>query len=208
MTQHKFSTLFYWLETGESTSNRNGRKYRRKVGKMRDGDPALHQKYLEQKRLEYKRNSSTYRKYNQLRWIAVKNDPIKLEKHKSYRKRNKAKYEREYMARLRERLLELLGGRCIECGLADPLMQDIDHIHGNGKQDRKEKGKLWMLFYINHPRIAFATLQILCVYCHRRKKYSERETRIDKTGGSVSFPRRSCVPFLFAVQSSSMIRTL
>lgn len=66
-------------------------------------------------------------------------------------------------------LMDILGGRkCVECGMSDPLVLQIDHIRGNGK-DMPLSKKDVINHYLENPEFARGELQVLCCNCHRIK---------------------------------------
>ena len=65
-----------------------------------------------------------------------------------------------------------LGGECVECGISDPRVLDIDHINPNEKLRPDHRG------YSTPIRLAYwrremHNLQILCANCHRIKTHKE-----------------------------------
>ena len=58
------------------------------------------------------------------------------------------------------------GGKCACCGETEPRFLQIDHIHGNGSQHRKEVGHkaLWLWLARNgYPKDDY---QLLCCNCN------------------------------------------
>lgn len=41
--------------------------------------------------------------------------------------------------KVKERVIELLGGKCVNCGLKDWRLLQVNHCHGGGRQERKEQ---------------------------------------------------------------------
>ena len=72
-------------------------------------------------------------------------------------------------------LLALLGGKCERCGFADPRALQIDHVDGNGLQERAAQGhspaKLREAILANPDRY-----MLLCANCNQIKKIEQEET--------------------------------
>jgi hypothetical protein len=66
---------------------------------------------------------------------------------------------------LRKAVLDLLGGRCVCCGVSDYVFLDIDHVYDDGAEDRR-RGKIatWRLALIDPTRF-----QVLCRNCNWAK---------------------------------------
>ena len=59
---------------------------------------------------------------------------------KEYAKINgkkKALNTKEYFRRQRRAILELLGGKCVQCAFSDYRALQVDHIDGGGYKDKK-----------------------------------------------------------------------
>lgn len=72
-------------------------------------------------------------------------------------------------------LFSILGARCVKCGFDDTRVLQFDHIHGNGKNDRKTLGSSIYPFYVKRPELALKTLQVLCANCNWIKRYENDE---------------------------------
>jgi hypothetical protein len=74
--------------------------------------------------------------------------------------------------RLKQHLVNILGGKCVECGIIDIRMLEIDHINGGGTSDRRQRGPAGViLYYIRNIEEAKEKLQVLCANHHRVKTY-------------------------------------
>lgn len=67
-----------------------------------------------------------------------------------------------------QKLITLLGGKCIECGREDHL--SIDHINNNGGDDRKLGSKDMMIRKILKNPKERSSYQILCHNCNQKKQ--------------------------------------
>jgi hypothetical protein len=76
-------------------------------------------------------------------------------------------YRRIRHQALRIAVFQAYGNRCVCCGESQYQFLSIDHINGNGKYDRKQKGGANWYGYLlkNHPD----HVQILCYNCNMAK---------------------------------------
>jgi len=65
---------------------------------------------------------------------------------------------------------------CAHCGETDIKVLQIDHIKGNGKEERKKfKVSAGHNFYKRLKKVGFPEgYQVLCANCNQRKTYDER----------------------------------
>lgn len=70
---------------------------------------------------------------------------------------------RESNKKVRLRLIALLGGKCVECGHSDPRSLHIDHVRGNGAEERRMRGRSYYLRMIDN--VASGDYALLCA-CH------------------------------------------
>jgi hypothetical protein len=80
--------------------------------------------------------------------------------------------------RCRIALIELLGGKCVNCDYdKDVRALYVDHVNGGGRKERL--GFKYLLafyrYYLNSPEIAREKLQVLCANCNAIKRDDERE---------------------------------
>lgn len=95
-----------------------------------------------------------------------------LTKNKEYRDSHKKEilgYHRAYRQKLRKNIIEHYGGKCACCGETTFEFLAIDHVSGNGKEQRMATGfghkfYLWIISN-NFPD----SLQILCHNCNMSK---------------------------------------
>ena len=75
--------------------------------------------------------------------------------------------EKEYLARLRSEVLAAYGGKCECCGEATIEFLCIDHVNGDGKQDRK-RGRVGRAMYLHLIREGFPKdrYRLLCHNCN------------------------------------------
>lgn len=76
-------------------------------------------------------------------------------------------------------LIEKLGNsKCKRCGFDDIRALQLDHVKGDGVNDRKRfKNIQYMwLYYNEHPKIARKKLQVLCANCNWIKRSEKNES--------------------------------
>lgn len=94
-------------------------------------------------------------------------------------KYNKRFYQRDYLRNVRMATLEILGGKCVFCGISDRRVLQIDHVNGGGSKERKEKGftrnfhKFVMDSYLNKEN----KYQLLCANCNWIKRFENKEAK-------------------------------
>ena len=77
---------------------------------------------------------------------------------------------------MRQKVLISLGGKCVCCGYDKDLRGLVlDHINGNGSEDRKKHGAKVFRYYSKHLDEAKMMLQVLCATCNQIKAYENRE---------------------------------
>ena len=77
----------------------------------------------------------------------------------------------------REKLFDILGHICNNCGFSDKRALQFDHINGGGTQDLKKfkHHRDMIRFYINDPLSAKRNLQVLCANCNWIKRRENNE---------------------------------
>jgi hypothetical protein len=79
------------------------------------------------------------------------------------------------MTTTRQKLVEMLGGVCARCGFADKRALQIDHINGDGANDRKLLRGGIFAYYLDVPEHAREKLQVLCANCNWIKRAENSE---------------------------------
>lgn len=100
------------------------------------------------------------------------------ENRKEYCKRQ----NKDYKLRLRNSVLEIMGGKCVRCGFSDKRALQIDHIKGGGNRERKEKRFLGMgTSYYKYVMESFLKnenrYQLLCANCNWIKRFENNEVK-------------------------------
>lgn len=78
--------------------------------------------------------------------------------------------------RMRLRVLQALGDRCVGCGIDDQRVLTIDHIHGGGTQHRK-RAKGAGYGYYKRMLENLSLYQLLCWNCQHLKRMEQGEHR-------------------------------
>jgi len=102
-------------------------------------------------------------------------------KRKAYKKNYRKKYGVEHPEKMREKwrkrhqrrkekIIKLLGGKCVICGYSGPALQ-IDHINNDGAEERKKHGNSNGYYSIIYKKIKEGSkdYQLLCANCNWEK---------------------------------------
>jgi len=140
-------------------------------------------------RLEYyKKNRDSILKYHRDWYNKKKKDSRWLVE----RRRKMRKYARNRRVKLRMKVIELLGGKCIKCGNKDIRVLQIDHIHcGGSNRKRKKERNNHGTRKVNGPIGGYETYllkilkeikvdgskyyQLLCANCNWIKRWENEE---------------------------------
>ena len=86
------------------------------------------------------------------------------------------KRTRDCDSRVRNALIELLGGKCMVCGIEDYRVLQVDHINGGGSIERRA-GKGRNREYLRKVIDGNKDYQLLCANCNWIKRYENNEVR-------------------------------
>jgi hypothetical protein len=68
---------------------------------------------------------------------------------------------------IRDEIMFLLGGKCVRCGITDYRVLQIDHVHNNGKEERKSNSDRKLLkIILNKIKNGSVDYQLLCANDH------------------------------------------
>ena len=83
-----------------------------------------------------------------------------------------ARHNKKYGRKLRKAALAMLGGKC-KCGEDDADVMCVDHVDGNGRQDRKSLGGSNQMYrdVVENPH----NYQLLCHNCNWIKRHEREE---------------------------------
>jgi hypothetical protein len=74
---------------------------------------------------------------------------------------------RTYRRKLREAVLEVLGGKCVRCGFSDHRALQVDHVNSDGFSDtRCRKDRYTFYKHIVQEGHASGRYQLLCANCN------------------------------------------
>jgi hypothetical protein len=80
----------------------------------------------------------------------------------------------KYRHKLRESVIDMLGGRCVKCGFKDYRALQIDHVNGGGSgknKDFKSRAELYRSILSGNIK----DLQLLCANCNWIKRQEKQE---------------------------------
>lgn len=84
---------------------------------------------------------------------------------------------RDWRRRLRQRVINHFGGKCVWCGFNDWRALQIDHINGSGGRARLNDRPSPVRYHLDllnaEPGLHY---QLLCANCNQIKKYERNET--------------------------------
>ncbi len=143
-------------------------------------------KYQKEYRLAHKNETKEYqKKYRQVhKNKIIKNSREYYRRNKErhlilgqlWKEKNKEKmlqynhqYQKDRREKIRKASLDLLGGKCIQCGITDSRVLQIDHVLNDGKIDRKDTRDTQVRLekIIRYPE----RYQLLCANCHAIKTF-------------------------------------
>lgn len=76
--------------------------------------------------------------------------------------------------KLRLRLIEVYGGKCVRCGFLDGRALQLDHIQGDGYKEKADKNYYRFLKRVtDNPD--FERFQLLCANCNWIKRHENNE---------------------------------
>jgi hypothetical protein len=77
-----------------------------------------------------------------------------------------------YRTKLREKAIQVLGGKCARCPVDDFRCLQIDHVNGGGTKERSRIGPLAIYRKIIRGASGY---QLLCANCNWIKRFDEKE---------------------------------
>ena len=88
-------------------------------------------------------------------------------------------YQKNYLRKIRNAVIEALGSKCITCGFDDRRALQIDHINGGGSKERKTRP--YRGSFHNAVLKSFLAkenkYQLLCANCNWIKRVENREAK-------------------------------
>lgn len=109
-------------------------------------------------------------------------EKCKMQSHLHWQK-NKVRLNKtrnEFRRKLRQQAIQLLGGKCVQCGFSDFRGLAIDHIHGGGTKEARHVGTRKICHIIvTRPKEEWQDkYQCLCANCNWIKAYENEIRRV------------------------------
>ncbi len=85
-------------------------------------------------------------------------------------------YHQSLNRKIKEKIINILGGKCSNCGIGDLRVLQVDHIDGGGNRERNAFGSR----YLYRKLLAIRDItgyQLLCANCNWIKRHIEKEDR-------------------------------
>lgn len=146
------------------------------------------EKISEQKKKHYKKHRNYY-----LNYYSTHREHIKELAKACYRKHKAegkifntpkaAEFAKQYRLRIKFKLFDILGKKCVHCGFSNTRALQIDHVHGSGNKHRKKIGRnhQYFLYVFNEIKNGSNDYQLLCANCNSIKKYEMQEMHQKKS---------------------------
>lgn len=92
-------------------------------------------------------------------------------------KEQRKRIHKKWRNKIRNKLLGLLGNKCMKCGITDFRVLQVDHINGNGNKERRIIASCheYHLYIINKVLKGSKDYQLLCANCNWIKRYERNE---------------------------------
>jgi 5-methylcytosine-specific restriction endonuclease McrA len=90
---------------------------------------------------------------------------------RDWAKRNRVSHKR-YYDKIRKKVIDLLGGKCVNCGCIEYSILEINHINGGGNQEMNRKNRCQKQFYLDilAGRRETNDLEVRCMVCNSLHK--------------------------------------
>jgi hypothetical protein len=133
-----------------------------------------------QKREWTKKNRKHVNNYNR---NYIQSHPKLLEKRKSFNREYYRTHKKNWKIRknstkkLREKIFEILGNKCVHCGFSDNRILQIDHVKGNGLRQRKQEKSYFQMLktILKELECGSKDYQCLCPNCNWIKRIENKE---------------------------------
>lgn len=83
----------------------------------------------------------------------------------------------ERQKRLRQQIIQQLGGCCKHCGFTDVRALQIDHIFGGGNRELKNGKRAGLMYYYKVLKDQTGQYQLLCANCNWIKRCEQQEAQ-------------------------------
>lgn len=86
------------------------------------------------------------------------------------------KWGTENRKSIRKEMINAYGGKCVSCGIENPVVLDIDHINNDGGKHRKNGMWGWRLYrWLRKNKYPKDNYQLLCKNCNWIKEIERRK---------------------------------
>lgn len=93
--------------------------------------------------------------------------------HREDQNRKRTIWQRDRRIKTRREILQLLGGKCAQCGYQGPALQ-IDHVRNNGSEERRANIHLahyqYYMMILEKIKAGSRDYQVLCANCNWLKQ--------------------------------------
>ncbi len=106
--------------------------------------------------------------------------------YRNYRKihaKEKRLKSRQYHHKMKIKLLNFLGGKCVRCGFSDFRALQIDHVNGGGVKERKSITKMFSKYIFEKIQQGNKEYQLLCANCNWIKRAENNENNLNGRNG-------------------------
>lgn len=133
-----------------------------------------------EKKKEYQKKYRSDPKNAEKAKIAIKEyakTPKRIEYRAEYRLKRK-EYEKDNRQKKKKAVFDAMGGKCIRCGFSDYRAIQLDHINGDGADDKRSGNTNGNAYYIR-ALVSFikkeGRYQLLCANCNWIKRFENNE---------------------------------
>jgi hypothetical protein len=102
----------------------------------------------------------------------------KAEYLRNYYQQNKLRldsYSNGWREQRRNEFIKEAGGKCVECGIDDPIVLDFDHVNDDGAAHRKQTKRTNVVNILVKSGFDSSKFQLLCKNCNWKKEYRRRK---------------------------------
>jgi len=140
-------------------------------------DPEKRKQKLKEWKAKNPEYAFNYRRTNKWKKWHKKyvNGPVATAYRKKYNQQKSLSY-REERIRQRNTTLDAMGGKCSSCGFSDFRALQIDHVNGDGKNERKNPtGRSYYEKVLQSFLKKEGKYQLLCANCNWIKRHENKE---------------------------------
>ncbi len=137
----------------------------------------IDRRYREAHREEKLETDRRYREAHQTEITSVIREKRKSGEYKPNKGGRKPIYTFRSRSKLRQQVIEALGGKCQRCEFDDWRALQVDHISGGGTQHRRTHVSMYRYYkdILASAQAQSGEYQLLCANCNQIKRYEEGE---------------------------------